>query len=303
MTNLNRYALVKNSALLLSSFVLTAAMLAPVRAETVLERVTRTGVMNAGTRVDALPFAYIDKDGVWKGYSIDMMELIKTRLEQETGRKIQMKLARVTVGDRVNRIGKGEIDIVCGATSLNLRNIFEIDFSVGYFVTGTQLLKKKNQPPVSTGRWVIGVIPNTTNQLFIRERFPIATPVAIRNRSEGVAALQSGRIDAFASDGILLAGLMQAQPNREEFELVPAKPLTFEEYACILPKEDTQFRTLVNDTLVGFMQGVLNDREQEVAIFDKWFGPKGIAPINRQPILDYFQQVVSNRQQEPPVRE
>ena len=283
----------KESALILSSLLLATAMIAPVRAETILERTARTGVFNAGTRIDAIPFAYIDKDGVWKGYSIDMMGLIKDRLEQQIGKKIELKLVRVNVSDRLSRLEKGEIDIVCGTTSLNSRDAFEVDFSVGYFITGTQLLVKKNRKPVSTGRWLIGVIPNTTNQLFIREKFPVATTISVPNRREGITALENGRIDALASDGILLAGLAQLQPHPEEFALSPPKPLTTEEYACILPKGDPEFRELVNSSLLEFMQGVL-DNSKQVALFDKWFGATGTAPINRQPILDYFQRTVNS---------
>ncbi|MGA7936616.1 MAG: amino acid ABC transporter substrate-binding protein [Kovacikia sp.] len=283
----------KKSVCILSTLLLMATTPAPIGAETVIEKVARTGVLNAGTRIDAIPFAYIDKDGVWKGYSIDMIRLIKERLEQQVGRKIDLKLARVEAGDRLSRINKGEVDIVCGTISLNSRDAFEADFSVGYFITGTQLLFKKNRKPVSVGRWLIGVIPDTTNQLFIRERLPVATPIAVPNRSKGIAALENGQIDALASDGILLAGLVRLQPYPEEFGLAPANPLTTEEYACILPKGDTQFRELVNTSLIDFMQGVLNNRDQ-IAIFDQWFGSNGSAPINRQPILDYFKRMVNS---------
>ncbi len=223
-----------------------------------------------------------------------MLGLVKNQLERQTGKKIQLKLNRVTYINRVAFVQNGGIDIFCGPTTLNSRDTFQIDFSVGYFLTGTQLLVKKNRGPVKLGQWMIGVIPQTANQMFIRERFPIATTISVRNRADGISALVNGRIDALASDGVLLTGLKQTQPHPEEFEVTPSKPLTAEEYACILPKGDTQFRNLVNSSLIQFMQGVVINNDQQVAIFDKWFGATGVAPINRQPMLTYFQQTVSS---------
>ena len=47
-----------------------------VLAETVLEKIKRTGELNAGVRKDAIPFGYVNNKGKWTGYSVDLIYLI-----------------------------------------------------------------------------------------------------------------------------------------------------------------------------------------------------------------------------------
>ena len=54
-----------------------------VMAETVVEKVVRTGKLTAGTSKDALPFAYRNAEGELVGYSIDLLKLITEQLEEE----------------------------------------------------------------------------------------------------------------------------------------------------------------------------------------------------------------------------
>ena len=41
-------------------------------AETTLEKIKRTGVFTVGTRTGSPPFAYINKQNEWVGFSIDL---------------------------------------------------------------------------------------------------------------------------------------------------------------------------------------------------------------------------------------
>jgi polar amino acid transport system substrate-binding protein len=59
-------------------------------AETVMEKVVRTGVLTAGTRTDFIPLSYVNDKGELVGYSIDIINQIKAKLEQDLGRKITL---------------------------------------------------------------------------------------------------------------------------------------------------------------------------------------------------------------------
>jgi len=52
----------------------------------------------------------------------------------------------------------------------------------------------------------IGVLSQTTNELALKRVQPQAKLVFLKDWAEGYAALQQGKIDAFASDSILLEG-------------------------------------------------------------------------------------------------
>jgi polar amino acid transport system substrate-binding protein len=295
-----------------------------VRDESVLDQVAATGKLVAGTRTDAAPFAYINAEGEWVGYSIDLLERIRSQLQQQLGRPVELELVAAD-GNGLTLVAEGEVDIVCGSTSFSRSRNLQVDFSLGYFVTGTQLLI--NADSELGDEFVIGSVSGTTNHLLIQKLFPIAQLVTVESRQVGLEALVLGRIDAFASDGILLEAMRQSwqaataasgsgsgsgsgsvpsaagQAEKSAtaapivlplsaLEIVPNQPFDQESYACMLPQNNGAFQQVVNTSLLDFMQGALASRSSEAEVLNRWFGPAGIVPIDQQPLLTYFQEQV-----------
>ncbi|WP_242071998.1 amino acid ABC transporter substrate-binding protein [Nostoc sp. FACHB-110] len=255
-----------------------------VAAETVMQKVARTGVLTAGTSKDALPFAYADNQGKLTGYSVDMLNLIKQQLEKQLGKKIELKLVGLTPAQRIPKIVNHEVDIVCDASSFTWERDKQVDFSVSYGVTGTQLLVKSGSDlgsPESLIGKRIGVLAQTTNELAIKRVQPQAKLVYLKTRAEGYTALEQGKIDAFASDSILLEGWLQKSKNPDNFAIAPDRPYSREGIACMVPENNSKFLDTVNYSLVKFMQGFVNGDSKYVTIFDRWFGPQGAVFLNR----------------------
>ena len=271
-------------------------------AETVMEKLARTGVLTAGTSKDALPFAYRNNEGQLEGYSIDMLRLIQQQLEKQLGRKIKLKLVALHPKDRINQLVNNNVDIVCDASSFTWDRDQKVDFSVSYGITGTRLLTKQedyldiSQSLVSKR---IGVLQGTTNELAMRRAEPKAEIVTLSDRVNGYTALEKGEIDAFAGDGILLESWLQTSNNSEDF--IIAGYYSKEGIACMVPENNSQFLNNVNYALIRFMQGYLVERPQSLEIFDRWFGFQGILPLtedlralmieNMQLILDFKEEI------------
>ena len=49
----------------------------------------------------------------------------------------------------------------------------------------------------------------------------------------------------------------------------------------MVPENNSDFLDTVNYTFYGFMQGFVNNESKYVTIFDRWFGPRGAIPLNR----------------------
>jgi polar amino acid transport system substrate-binding protein len=70
-----------------------------------------------------------------------------------------------------------------------------------------------------------------------------------------------------------------------------------------VPENNSQFLNTVNYTLVEFMQGLLDEKPEHVAIFDRWFGPQGVLPLtedlknimmdNMQLLIDFKERIVN----------
>ncbi|MBD2383892.1 amino acid ABC transporter substrate-binding protein [Cylindrospermum sp. FACHB-282] len=267
-------------------FALTLPVLMPQMAysETVMQKVARTGVLKAGTSKDALPFAYADSQGKLTGYSVDMLGIIQQQLEKELGRKIQLKLVGLSPAERIPNIVNRQVDIVCDASSFTWERDKKVDFSVSYGVTGTQILIKKGSnlgAPESLIGKRVGVLAQTTNEQAIKQVQPQAKLVYLKTRAEGYTALQQGKIDAFASDSILLEGWLQTAKSPDDFAIAPPRPYSREGIACMVPENNSKFLDSVNYSLVKFMQGFVNGKPKYAAIFDRWFGSQGAVYLNR----------------------
>ncbi|WP_341530380.1 amino acid ABC transporter substrate-binding protein [Nostoc sp. UHCC 0302] len=295
----------KKIAIPILSLMFTTLMPNLVTAETVMQKVARTGVLTAGTSRDALPFAYVDSQGKLNGYSIDMLTLIKEQLEKDLGKKIKVQLVGLSPSERISKIVKQQVDIVCDASSFTWKRDKQVDFSVSYGVTGTQLLVKKGSnlgSPKSLISKRIGVLAGTTNEQAIAHVQPQAKLVYFKTRAEGYTALQQGTIDAFSSDSILLEGWLQQQKNPDAFVIVPARPYSQEGIACMVPEDNSKFLDTVNYSLVKFMQGFVNGNQRYVAIFDRWFGSQGAVALNRDLrdlVVETMQLVIEFREEVP----
>lgn len=275
------------------SIVLIGLLPLSANAETLLEKVARTGVLTAGTSQDAVPFGYLDADGNWVGYSVDLLKQIAENLEPQLNRPVELKLTTVSTQDWVAKVVNGDVDLVCSTTTLTRSRALHVDFSVGYFTTGTQMLVKPSDSFGSTS-FRVGILPDTTNQHLIEERFPIASFVNVENRANGLAQLDQGHIDALVSDGILLDGLRRLTAYPESYQLMPEQPYDTETYACMLPQGNPELMQVVNQTLTAQMTGVVDGSAAAIALFDRWFGESGVVPLDRDQVVAQFQAILNS---------
>jgi polar amino acid transport system substrate-binding protein len=290
----------KKIAITALSVVFSMSLSGAAWAETVMEKVARTGVLTAGTRTDFIPLSYINEKGELVGYSIDIINQIKGQLEQDLGRKITLQLVPVEIDQRIPKILTREVDLVCEDVTFTWERDRFVDFSLSYGITGTRVLAKRGSnlgTPESLAGKQIGVLENGTNEQTVRLLQPKAKLVTFKTVTDGIAALQEGKIDGFASDGVLLEGTRQTLPNRDALEVLPKAPYTREGIACMVPENNSAFLDRVNYAIVKLMQGYVVGDKNSVEIVDRWFGKNGVITIDHDLLKNYFQDVINSRQQ------
>jgi len=249
----------------------------PGLAETVLGKIGRTGVLTAGTRGIAIPFAFINEKNEWIGFSIDLLEVIRARLEKNLGKPIKLEKKEVG-GDpaiRIQLVASRTIDVECGSTTYTRGRDQTVDFSITFFFTGSQLLVKKGSGIRSLADVAgkrVGAAAGTTNEKALRASQPKADVVTFQDHPPGFLALEQGRIVAYVSDGILLAGLAAKARTPKDYE-VAGDFFSKDPYSCIVPENDSKWRDFVNHT---FME--LIDSGKYFELYDKWFGERGVVP-------------------------
>jgi len=227
-------------------------------------------------RTDAAPFSF-EENKQAMGYSIDLCRRIVGALEQQLGAKeLKIRWVPVTVQNRFETVAKGQADLECGASTVTLGRMKEVDFSSFTFVDGTGLLVKASLAAKGLGDLggrKIGVIGGSSNEKALNEalkaRVVNATVVPVKTRDDGLAQLEAGTIDAFASDRVLLIGLAGKAKDPKSLALL-TDALSFEPYAIALPRGDWQMRLAVNSALAQlYRSGAVGE------IFGRWFGALG----------------------------
>jgi polar amino acid transport system substrate-binding protein len=278
------------------TLTLLLATASPSWAGPTLDRIQKTGTITAGARKDAIPFGYVNAQGQWVGYSLDILELIRQQAEKRLGKPIRLKLVEATPEERFNLLQQEAIDVECSSTTFTWARTAKVDFSVSYFADGTKILTRPQsglESAESLAGKNIGVIMNTTNERAMQVVQPAAKLIPVKDQADGLQKLEAGVIDAFAGDGIVLEGLRQRAKNPQAWVVTPAFPYQYEAYACSLPKDDSDWRHLVNYALLQYMEGIVSDQMTAVNLYEKWFGEAGVVPYPRDTINDYFQGIIN----------
>ena len=195
---------------------------APVLAETVLEKISRTGVLTAGTRATSIPLAFINEKNEWIGFSIDLLEAIRARLERKLAKRIRLEKKEGTPATSVPLVAKRTIDVECGSMTYTRARDETVDFSINFFFTGTQLVVKKGsgiKGVADVAGKLVGAAKASTGEKNLRASQPKADVVLFPDHPAGLLALEQGRIVAYVSDGILLAGLIAKAKNPKDYEV------------------------------------------------------------------------------------
>ena len=250
-----------------------------VQAESVLERIERTGTFNAGTRADAIPFGYRDKHGQLAGFSVDLLGEIHRRLEQRFGRLLKREWREVTATNRMEWVIHGTIDIECGVTTPTWTREAQVDFSIPFFGNGTRIMTLEStatQLQDLKGKR-IGIAAGTTTGAILAEHVPEVITVEIPDMATGFAQFRQGQLDGLANIGIVLRAMVEGSPLKSKVVLLPRSGMfSYETMACILPQNDSVWRDFVNQTLTELLKGVDEYRGAYMEIYERWFGPRGV---------------------------
>ncbi|NCQ95896.1 MAG: transporter substrate-binding domain-containing protein [Microcystis aeruginosa W11-06] len=260
-------------------------------AETVVEKVARTGFLTVGTRFDAIPYSYINDKGELVGYSMDVLERIRKRLETRLGRPVTLQMVEANqTGEKINLIRSGDIDIAC-STAFTWERAKVVDFSTSYSISGIRILAKKGSN-LSTPQSLIGkriaLVPTSAAVDVIKLVQPRATIVTTYSTvEEAIEALKTGKIDAIAGDGISLAGTI-LRDNPQAYEIVPEEALANFGIACMVPENNSTFLDDVNYAIVKMMQDYITNDTATVSQIDRWFGSQGMVPIPPELLKGFF---------------
>ncbi|CAJ0793550.1 Glutamate/aspartate import solute-binding protein [Ralstonia psammae] len=246
-----------------------------------LKKIQDNNTILIGVRESSIPFSYRDSKNEIVGFSADLCSRVIDAVKKKTGKpNLEVKQIPVTSQNRTSLVQNGSVDLECGVTTHLKSREQQTAFSTTFFIAGTRLLTNVKSGvkdfPDLRGKSVI-TNAGTTSERILRkmndEKKMNMNLISGKDYGESFLTLQSGRVAAFMMDDVLLAGARTLAQKPDDW-VVTGAPQSFEAYGFMLRKDDPQFKTLVDDTMIGVMKS-----GEIKTLYAKWF-EKPVPPKN-----------------------
>lgn len=247
--------------------------LSPAALTGTLAKVRAAGRIALGYRDASVPFSYLNARNVPIGYSIELCKSLVSAIEDAVNRTLTIQWVPVTSDNRIDAVASGRVDLECGSTTSNLERQKRVAFSPIFFVAGTKVMVKKGSPIASfrdlAGRKV-AVTAGTTNEKALRDldrkfRLGIRLQV-VPDHAQGFAQVTDGQADAFATDDVLLYGLIAEHAGSGGEYRVVGDYLSYDPYGIMFRKDDPQLAQVVKDAFQELAADGEIDRQ-----YKRWF--------------------------------
>ncbi len=261
--------------LLLAAMLATgaAAQTASEQLSPTLASIKKSGVVRLGYRESSPPFSFLDPSNRPIGYSLELCEAVVEEIGAEVDNaNLKIEYVKVTSDDRIPAVTGNKIDLECGSTTANAERSKVVAFSPLMFVAGTKLMVPKASSVASVtdlkGKTVV-VTKGTTNEQAMNnvdKKFSLGLKiVASPDHEQSYQMLVDGKADAFATDDILLYGLIARHKAQAQFKVV-GDYLSYDPYGIMFRKGEPQFAAIVDRTFRKLGSG-----RDLIPLYTKWF--------------------------------
>ena len=167
---------------------------------------------------------------------------------------------------------QNKIDLECGSTTANAERGKQVAFSPLMFVAGTKLMVPKSSGISAAtdlkGRTVV-VTKGTTNEQAMHavdKKLALGLNIIVSpDHEQSYQMLVDGKADAFATDDILLYGLIARHKAQDKFR-VTGDYLSYDPYGIMFRKGEPQLAAVVERTFRK-----LGSNRDLIPLYNKWF--------------------------------
>ena len=217
-----------------------------------LANIKATHTVRLGYREASPPFSFLDQANRPIGYSLELCQAIVDEIGVEVDDPaLKIEYVPVTPETRIPALLNNKIDLECGSTTANAERRQRVAFSPLIFVAGTKLMVPKAAPVSSItdlkGKTIV-VTRGTTNEQAIQaadKKFALGLKIVTADDHEqAYRMLADGKADAFATDDILLYGLIARHKAQGTMKVV-GDFLSYEPYGIMFRKGEPQLAAVV----------------------------------------------------------
>ena len=239
-----------------------------------LANIKKTHVVRLGYRESSPPFSFLDQSNRPIGYSLELCEAIVEEIGVEVDdANLKIEYVKVTSDDRIPAVVQDKIDLECGSTTANAERAKQVAFSPLMFVAGTKLMVPKastiSAPTDLQGQdrgGDEGHHQRAGDACNVDKKFSLGLNiVASPDHEQSYQMLVDGKADAFATDDILLYGLIARHKSQDKFK-VTGDYLSYDPYGIMFRKGEPQLAAVVERTFRK-----LGSNRDLIPLYNKWF--------------------------------
>jgi glutamate/aspartate transport system substrate-binding protein len=238
-----------------------------------LDRISERGTVFLGHREASVPFSFITFGNEEpEGFSVEICRHVIKAIEEKLGKKLVTQPVVMSANSRIMMVKTGMADMECGVTTNTVGRSQQVAFSTTFFVSEVKAmvpvaLAGKTLKELGNKR-VVTTLGATADRLI--KQASMSRSISIksmvrRNHARSMEALVEGEADVYVADDAILAGMRAEQDNPEKYVILD-EGYSVEPYGIVLPKDDPQFKQLVDDVLIGLMKSGEIEK-----IYSAWF--------------------------------
>jgi ABC-type amino acid transport substrate-binding protein len=258
-------------------FVLLFAATAVFAQGDTLGKIRKSGTINLGYRLDAVPFSFEGQDLKPQGFSVDVCQRVVAGLARNLKLPpLKVNWVKVSSESRIDDVASGKVDLECGTTTVTLGRQEKVDFSLVTFLDGGAFLARSGTAQPKSGSELpksrVAVSAGTTTEKELRRLIADngtgTEVVTVASHVEGINLLIDGKVAMYAADRTILIGLAMNVGRQAPLQLLDMM-FSYEPYALAM-RRDADFRLAVNRVMAEMF------REREMMeIYRRWFGQFG----------------------------
>ena len=238
-----------------------------------LANIKATHTVRLGYREASPPFSFLDQANRPIGYSLELCQAIVEEIGAEVDDPaLKIDYVLVTPETRIPAVLDNRIDLECGSTTANAERRQRVAFSPLIFVAGTKLMVPRDARVSSItdlkGKTIV-VTKGTTNEQAIQaadKKFSLGLKIVTADDHEqSYRMVTDGKADAFATDDVLLYGLIARHKAQDKMKVV-GDLLSYEPYGIMFRKGDPQLAAVVERTFRK-----LATNHDLVPLYRQWF--------------------------------
>ena len=228
-------------------------------------------MVRTGIRNDFPPISYIDSEGSWIGFDVDLAREIADRLG------VALEMVAVDETTRITFLQTGRIDMAVAGMNHTRSRDDAIDFTQSYFWGSQTFLVRSGEFESLEDIFDVTVAMNKgssaiegwTNWAKSNGGTP-GNIVEFDDKQEALLALRAGAVDGYGEDDVPLLALAAGE---SDLVLIPGgfNPVR---YGIGVRENDSDWR----DALNLILQDMFTDGTFE-AIYNSWLGPESETPL------------------------